>query len=313
MLKWLLYLIILANLGVLIWHLTRYQPATEAMHEKQSLSINADHIQIIKPQNAEKNLQPQRINSTLSANLAKPLKQDESTQQQPVTELVAGQSADESALDGGEIRPDKIAETNTQPSTGVADGENNLKQETQALEDKDNKQKKSAINVESVPVSTCYSLNPLQRAQAKKFGQFLKKTGIAYTEQQTTKIRPAGYLAMVAPASDYKAAKKDLKQVKKAGMDAFLITKGEWQRGISLGVFSSRAHAETIIKRARKKLPKLSLKIADRVREEIVYRVIFKLTSQQNPQDLLKKSQIMEMKGQFLAEVTKKSCKDVEF
>lgn len=313
MLKWLLYLIILANLGVLIWHLTRYQPATEAMHEKQSLSINADHIQIIKPQHAEKKLQPQRIESTLSANLAKPMKQEESIQQQPVTELVAQQSSGESALDGGETQPDKTVVTNTQPSTGVTDGENNLNKAPQALEEKNNKQKESAINVESMPVTTCYSLNPLKRIQAKKFGQFLKKTEIAYTEQQTTKIRPAGYLAMVAPASDYKVAKKKLKQVKKAGMDAFLITKGEWQRGISLGVFSSRVNAETIIKRARKKLPKLSLKIADRVREEIVYRVIFKLTSQQNPQDLLKKSQIMEMKGQFLAEVTKKSCKDVEF
>ncbi len=160
---------------------------------------------------------------------------------------------------------------------------------------------------------TCYSLMPLTKRQARHFSQYLSQEAVKFTQQQTTKLRSAGYLVMVAPSSNYKESKRKMKQVKKAGLDAFLITKGQWQRAISLGVFSSRANAEKSVSRARKKLPKIVLKIAERVREEIIYRIVFMLFDKKNSAEIVQNSLIKDMKGQFVAEVAKKSCKDIEF
>lgn len=333
MLKWFLYLVILANLGVLLWHLTRYQPASEAMHEKRPLSINVEKIQLIKPQSVDTPVQSenkqtsrlelkgveQAVNASqdvVTQPSAQPLTQPAihtPSTQQTSTGSVKEQVSDKSVPDRKLLKTEMKVEEQTQSPTDRADNENTASHEMPSSDKEVPQREKVETLLAPQPVASCYSLNPLKQKLAEKFSQFLKKNEILYTQQHTTKVRPAGYLAMVAPSSDYKQSKKRLKQVKKAGLDAFLITKGQWQRGISLGVFSSRANAETIIKRARKKLPKINLKIADRVREEIIYRVVFKITSPQNPQDLLKNSQIMEMKGQFVAEVTKKSCKDIEF
>ncbi len=310
MLKWLLYLIILANLGVLIWHLTRYQPPSEAMRQKQSLSVNADHIQVLKPRNPELSVPVEQSTTTLVPSQQHSFLQQQTNRPKLISATV---------LKSKQQPPDQpfkasyLSSPLKSESESSGENENSPSRETPSASLEPGQPIASVNQVDSDTLQACYSLNPLKEKQAKKFSQFLKKSAIKFKQQHTTKIRPAGYLAMVVPAKDYQVAKKILKQVKKEGLDAFLITKGQWQRGISLGVFSSRANAETIIEHARKKLPRINLKITDRVRQEIIYRVIFKFASSQDPQDLLRKSQITGSKGQFLAKVTKKSCKDIEF
>lgn len=398
--KILLYIFLLANLGVLLWHLTEYSSEKKNENQQIPILLNEQRIRVVKPDQevtiSKENQQVENGQTVTQSDI--PSEQEQSLDENSGAQISQNQNdisinnnnadSENSSLDSTTVlneqhKNELVSEKNeknefipeTQNKEGVTGKETVVKNEPvnhlTALQDSEKKDtelnpsanqsnEQKVVNsseqtdissltthnpeqntnpltssendivnkVDSVQVSdassnqspltamkaeSCYSLKPLTLNQSRKFSQFLQDQAIPHKEQHTTKVNIAGYLVMVAPASNYKISKKNLRLVKKAGLDAFLITQGDWKRAVSLGVFSTRANAAKQVRAVKKKLPMLKIQLAPRKREQQIFRVIFKLQNEQKTTIIIERSQINQLKDKYIAEVAKKSCKSIEF
>ncbi len=163
----------------------------------------------------------------------------------------------------------------------------------------------------------CYQYGPLNNSQADAISAVMKQQKIPVVQQSRILVEPRGFLVLIMPQKNSAAAKSEMRVARKAGMDAFTITKGEWNNGVSLGIFSAKENANKLFNQAKKLLPKSKVAIQKRVRETEVFRILFKLQEDQDPAILLANNTFPRFDSknplQITTKVAKKSCETVEF
>jgi len=386
--KILLYIFLLANFAILVWHITQEPGSNDQNKGKIPVLLNQDSIQVIKPKlqpladnkntnvadspnKAENNKHPKNDLLATQDAIDHPVQKNEIEIQNDIQKKSIENQAgpEENKMGNNEtaspkspkktamgLQNDKIntvdpssnrafenksnalehhpiatsedqhnASIDIQPPTEEHSGNEadktsipeNVLSDVNPQSSKSTKEAKKPLETINSPLAafdeSCFSLKPLTQNQATGLSEFMKAQAIPHKEQHTTKVRTAGYLVMVQPATTFKRSKQNLRIVKKSGLDAFMITQGIWQKGISLGIFSTKKNAQTQMKRVQKKLANLKIKIEPRKREDRIYRVIIKLKKGQNLKNILQRSQIKQQKDKYIAEVAKKSCKSIVF
>jgi len=96
----------------------------------------------------------------------------------------------------------------------------------------------------------CFSLGPFEnKKQAGSASKLLKAGSIKAKIVMRKDARRKAYWVLLAPAESRKAAKKDIKRLKKLNItDYFLVATGEMANAISLGVFTQFESAHRRIK-----------------------------------------------------------------
>ncbi len=163
----------------------------------------------------------------------------------------------------------------------------------------------------------CYQYGPLTTNQSEQITKAMDEQDIPVIEQKRVVVEKRGFLVLIMPQADAAGAKRQMRIARKAGLDAFTITKGDWIHGVSLGIFSGKNNAGTLFSKANKLIPQAEVAIQDRLRERDVYRLIFKLQKDQDPVQLLSSNSFpaFDLKDPLekSTKVAKKSCETVEF
>jgi len=169
----------------------------------------------------------------------------------------------------------------------------------------------------SLAPDMCYQYGPLNQSQAEAIKVVMEQQQIPVVQQSRTLVEPRGFLVLILPQANSNAAKSQMRSARKAGLDAFTITQGEWNNGVSLGIFSTKENADKFFKTAKGLIPNSPVSIKKRVRESEVFRILFKLENEQDPAILLANNPFPSFNSknplQKTTKIAKKSCETVEF
>ncbi len=110
-----------------------------------------------------------------------------------------------------------------------------------------------------------------ERADA---AQLAERSGLAfYVEEIDRTLPPLNWVLI--PPQPKAIALKQLKQLLSQDVEAWLVTEGEYRNAISLGLFESKAAAETVV--AEKNRKNLDVVLAKFTRNRIGYALVFEV------------------------------------
>jgi hypothetical protein len=104
--------------------------------------------------------------------------------------------------------------------------------------------------------------------------QLAERSGLVYfVEERERTLSPLNWVLI--PPQPERAALDQLGELRREGVEAWLVTQGEYRNAISLGLFESRSAAETVV--AEKKRKNLDVVLAKFTRNRIGYALVFEV------------------------------------
>jgi hypothetical protein len=353
--KWILYGLILLNLFAFLWLYSNSEEDLAQPTQQPTTLLNSEKISIVKsiadsePQNTALNQQleqqPETLNQPIDST-EDPLqaiivqtnpqqkleektapKQSESAQlaEQPKVQQpkVQQQQSNNQTLPKAVIESASQSAIQDPPTITSTDATQNMPTERTAEEQKLLDEMASFASNHEVASTTslqtkmCYQYGPLNEVQADAIKVVMEQQQIPVVQQSRTLVEPRGFLVLILPQKNSNTAKSQMRSARKAGLDAFTITQGEWNNGVSLGIFSTKENADKFFKTVKGLIPNAPISIKKRVRESEVYRILFKLENEQDPVTLLSNNPFPSFNSknplQKTTKIAKKSCESVEF
>jgi len=97
----------------------------------------------------------------------------------------------------------------------------------------------------SIPAEArCSMAGPFDRVQVERLVAALDESDIEYNVTGRDEITREDFWLIIPPRKTPQAAETLLEELRSRGIDSYLITEGEYQGGITLGVFSERANVD---------------------------------------------------------------------
>jgi hypothetical protein len=158
----------------------------------------------------------------------------------------------------------------------------------------------------------CWVLEGMNDRQSASMEVALTRLDLPYRVFRNLVSEPAGYVVIAGPLASEAEATALRARARAQRLDAFVLTRGQWKNGVSLGVFSSRKNALRRQQEARSKLPDVDVTVEQRFRERTENRLL--VPAWHGGKQILS-TQLNEIahKNQIKTDWAKKSCKDVEF
>lgn len=154
--------------------------------------------------------------------------------------------------------------------------------------------------------AACYSIGPFKSTEeATGAVMQLKSQGWISVSRKAEEKVPRGYWVFLPAASDKETAMKSLREMHKANVDSFLITKGPNTNAISVGIYSDRRHAEERRDELRSKGFKVQLE--ERHSNSVVFWVDMISQGQGQLSDEIRRRLLIEFQG---AEIRQGQCAD---
>ncbi|MBL3598710.1 MAG: hypothetical protein JMN25_02425 [gamma proteobacterium endosymbiont of Lamellibrachia anaximandri] len=275
--KWLFFLLLLANIGVFIWAYPQQQVSrnghlnTDGVATLILLSEVPDEAE---PQSGQKSDHPSDLPVEVTEEPATPPTSEErlTPKAEPAQTIVA-----DSGEISGEVVPEPVLEKGLEEEKKAAEPPAVAAVEPQISKPVIPPEEDIATTEEPekvlVDTTTCVSIGPLsKRAMVDTLSIRLLALDVT-TRLKTESVKEqAGYWVVVPPQKDRAAAVATVKRLKGAGVtDLWRFTSGELAHAISLGLFRNEDRAE-----ARKKLiadKGFDVEVRPRVRKQSSYRL----------------------------------------
>ena len=320
--KWILYALLLLNLIAFLWFYSNSEEELDLPKQQTRALLNSEKISIVKSVvNSE--LEKQTAPTTVPEQLPDTGTQKEEMTEDPLQAIINQKVDDKSLIEKTAPKQIEVVTLvteptvreqtdNTQPATQSQE-EQNLLNEMASFASRD----VTAIEPSSVLPMFCYQYGPLDQTQAEAITVVMQQQQIPVVQQSRVVVEPRGFLVLIMPQRNSDAAKSQMRIARNAGLDAFVITKGEWNNGVSLGIFTTKENADKLFTTAKGLIPNSQVAIKKRVRESEVYRILFKLKNDQDPAILLANNPFPSFNSknplQKTTKIAKKSCETVEF
>jgi hypothetical protein len=214
--KWLFYLLVLANLAFFAWNRLTEQPDSQAPAAVAQNAADGAHLVLLHE---------------LPPSERPPARTDESppaAEEKPAQPAAVPAAASPMAADAvpGANSPEKI-------STSAAG-----KEDDQSVSEKSKSPAK--------PASVCYRIGGIADAEAADaLGARLEKAGAAILQRGKEPGTRTNYWVFLPAFPSRAAARPALRQLQQHGFkDYYLVRSGENENAVSLGVFSERSRAE---------------------------------------------------------------------
>ncbi|WP_166263146.1 SPOR domain-containing protein [Marinobacter caseinilyticus] len=129
-------------------------------------------------------------------------------------------------------------------------------------------------NPEPAPAMLCVELGWFEdESSAMVAAESLGVTGKVREVRAVERPDQPFHWVIIPPASSREAANERFRSVQKRGIDSYLVTQGDQENAISLGLFESRAAAERVL--ARRKNQGINATLASFPRNRISYALVF--------------------------------------
>ncbi len=301
MIRGFLYFIVIANLGVFLWHQTQYKSDKSPASGKIPVLINNERIQVVEPFYAAKDVDVSVPSLQTNKNEKKQrLKDNLGEDNIEVAEKNIETAVNESGntVEQPLLQPIELQTPEEQSAEELYPVENEVPQE---------------IEQQDLPQAPCYQINLLSESEVAIWETELTKMGHMFKTEGELVSVPAGYLVLIEPQKDLPAAHQKMRKAKSMGLDTFVINRGKWSRGVSLGVFSTKNNALKTQKRVLLKMPDEKIMVEPRFNEKTLFKIQIKWPDPENELNLWSDPSEFANKTINMQKITKKSCKEIEF
>ncbi|GAB4349485.1 MAG: hypothetical protein Kow006_11230 [Gammaproteobacteria bacterium] len=224
--RWLVGILVLANLSLFLWK-------------------SGDEIQATRHTEPPPTV-PGVASLTLLSELpeGEPAEAKAAAETPPVTE--------QTVVAGGEEEASQAAAAETQPpgaqSEEAASAAEPREEESTPAEEAA-AESPAAIAEAPPPEPFCVRLGPFREEQpARSAIADLAASGVFATFVQEGESSPTRYIVYLPPAPSRKAALETLRELRRKKIDSFVFSSGELKNGISLGIFGQQGSAERLLK-----------------------------------------------------------------
>ncbi|RRJ82183.1 SPOR domain-containing protein [Aestuariirhabdus litorea] len=115
----------------------------------------------------------------------------------------------------------------------------------------------------------CVYLGPFQAAEtAETLHQRLMALSVKGEVEVVKVAGEPDFWVFMRPLVSREEALRQLKELQRQKIDSFVVTQGEMKNGISLGLFTQRTSAESVLKRMQSAGYKAEMKLIERYRDE---------------------------------------------
>lgn len=140
-----------------------------------------------------------------------------------------------------------------QPETAVADGPVLLNASGLRLLSESAEPLQRTVEIDSEPADACFFLGGFDdESMAAALQQRLLSLDIAASLQGIDATAGVDYWVYLPPLVSRQASLRQLRELQSRNIDSYIITVGDLSNGISLGIFSRRDSAESVVERLKR-------------------------------------------------------------